>query len=685
MDLLTLQADSDGDGLPDGWEINNGLNPDLADAGQDPDRDGFTNLEEYQGGSSPQNDEDAPANVKEPKLLCRQARHTISLPEIRDEKNYLLPQYYNSSWEFMRGDNWTDLKPAKKFDGTPDFSAMKPEFPALGSSTEWCYYDAINNTAKGRVGFRPPDMGGITTLLHQEVYLRAPARPVAWQQPYLLTITGSRKLRQTTDGAPDDSILDYPVVYQSGVFEFGPRKSLSTNKVLLEPKFTLKPADFPLLSPPNYRGAGTAGGYEETCWKLTFVPLGITAFKRGTLNMPGAEVPTGTGEFGYETVMMENADSESSLWSETRDCDESGTSLTLYRKLFDDDLVKIVLKWPVGIKPAGASLKLLHDGMQVDAKETTADAAVSTSGASRLNFYKADGKRITNPTTDLQIPDLANPPIDRYLSKIVTDGEVTIFIEGADRFGDLPVDRMTRLGGALLKWEFKQGTTEATEKLLVYRGGFLRFLQPADAPGTEGTFEFRDGKGRIRNRNDGYHREFAQDDTDLGNVLLSWSAKSGKTVATGANLDYRIGNGKGHTPPGWWTVTENALATTERQTHRDSKKVTHAGQTNETWEQADFCRWQQDDPTSHYSTAWEYHADKAQDAGIGRPTFIEYKFRLSPIAPTNPYQRNGLLIHPDGKRNGTSGCIGVQNYVQCVQVRDTLRNYHSLKIKVQRQ
>ncbi len=46
-------ADTDNDGIPDGWEVQHGLNPLVDDASEDPDDDGLTNLQEYQGNTNP--------------------------------------------------------------------------------------------------------------------------------------------------------------------------------------------------------------------------------------------------------------------------------------------------------------------------------------------------------------------------------------------------------------------------------------------------------------------------------------------------------------------------------------------------------------------------------------------------------------------------------------------------------
>lgn len=53
--------DRDGDGMPDEWETEHGLNPlDHADAAMDNDRDGFSNLEEFHAGTRPADATDSP-------------------------------------------------------------------------------------------------------------------------------------------------------------------------------------------------------------------------------------------------------------------------------------------------------------------------------------------------------------------------------------------------------------------------------------------------------------------------------------------------------------------------------------------------------------------------------------------------------------------------------------------------
>ncbi|HUF09931.1 MAG TPA: hypothetical protein VMO47_11455 [Rhodothermales bacterium] len=50
-----LHPDNDRDGMPDGWESSNGLDPaDGSDHALDPDRDGYTNIEEFLNGTNPQ-------------------------------------------------------------------------------------------------------------------------------------------------------------------------------------------------------------------------------------------------------------------------------------------------------------------------------------------------------------------------------------------------------------------------------------------------------------------------------------------------------------------------------------------------------------------------------------------------------------------------------------------------------
>ncbi len=67
-------SDTDGDGLPDRWEVTNALDPATDDSGEDPDGDGYSNLQKYRGGSDPHDAASIPSGSGTP--LCGTAPGT---------------------------------------------------------------------------------------------------------------------------------------------------------------------------------------------------------------------------------------------------------------------------------------------------------------------------------------------------------------------------------------------------------------------------------------------------------------------------------------------------------------------------------------------------------------------------------------------------------------------------------
>jgi hypothetical protein len=58
-----FRADTDGDTLPDGREVQNSLDPTIKDGTEDPDHDTFDNLGEYAAASNPWNRRSIPASI----------------------------------------------------------------------------------------------------------------------------------------------------------------------------------------------------------------------------------------------------------------------------------------------------------------------------------------------------------------------------------------------------------------------------------------------------------------------------------------------------------------------------------------------------------------------------------------------------------------------------------------------
>jgi hypothetical protein len=68
IDSTDLSTDTDSDGIPDLWELQNGLDPqNPSDANEDPDGDTYTNLQEYLGATDPNDIQDFPEDESDKK------------------------------------------------------------------------------------------------------------------------------------------------------------------------------------------------------------------------------------------------------------------------------------------------------------------------------------------------------------------------------------------------------------------------------------------------------------------------------------------------------------------------------------------------------------------------------------------------------------------------------------------
>ena len=104
-------VDSDKDGMPDGWELDNGLNPnDPSDALLDKDKDGSTNIEEFQNGTDPNNpdtDGDTVLDGNEEKIIDKDGD---GMPDDWEVKNKLNPNDASDALKDSDGDGFTNIQ-----------------------------------------------------------------------------------------------------------------------------------------------------------------------------------------------------------------------------------------------------------------------------------------------------------------------------------------------------------------------------------------------------------------------------------------------------------------------------------------------------------------------------------------------------------------------------------------------
>lgn len=112
---LGFSTDSEGDGMPDWWEVRYGLNPSLNDAAGNPDGDELTNLQEYQAGRIPNVDDqfgegfDASRDFVADTIGLRIDTDGDLMPDVWESANGLNPLIKDANAD-PDNDGWTNLQ-----------------------------------------------------------------------------------------------------------------------------------------------------------------------------------------------------------------------------------------------------------------------------------------------------------------------------------------------------------------------------------------------------------------------------------------------------------------------------------------------------------------------------------------------------------------------------------------------
>ncbi|WP_196139004.1 fibronectin type III domain-containing protein [Aliikangiella sp. G2MR2-5] len=224
---LSEVADSDGDGIPDVWEIANNLDPqDAFDASEDADADGLTNLEEYNANSDPFNsDSDADG-----------------MPDGWEVDHALDPNDGSDASGDRNGDGQSNLDEY--------LDASDTEAPAISLSDEVTIDATGRFTAVPRNGVSAFDAvdGSVSVTLDSPDYLPAGSHLIYWSA---LDSAGNRAIRsQRINIRPIISVAHMQSVAEG-------------SRAIVEVFLSGEAPAYPVTIPVNYSGTANTSDFQN--------------------------------------------------------------------------------------------------------------------------------------------------------------------------------------------------------------------------------------------------------------------------------------------------------------------------------------------------------------------------------------------------------------------------------------
>lgn len=300
LDLLVSgnSTDTDGDGLPDWWESLFGLNPTIADAGADPDQDGWSNLEEFRRGADPSKSNRKPLLITSEILVPRHGEAGI-YPQVLDSDSpdsqieLSFPQALSSGFQIRRdgealaaggaltltefrsgrvtiaqtgSSSQAFVLPVTWSDGGEDFSgevqvrAVSPSTNDGSDSSLWL--DGMDLPAEGSAINVWTDRSGNNRNATQPLSNYRPV--VADRSADFSLVASSHLFFQDTSLPPGDHTV--LAAYSAAASSDAPQTLLSTNRGYLQLGPTSQAVSYP--GSPIYQVDGNAiRGYENAAGK----------------------------------------------------------------------------------------------------------------------------------------------------------------------------------------------------------------------------------------------------------------------------------------------------------------------------------------------------------------------------------------------------------------------------------